>query len=126
MSLIAPEECAESPGIRRALSHLVGSGTPVKNVHFVNVRQSMRNGGGPACLRLRVVLTEAELAAVRPQVMLTEALYAQLVDWVTRHYREQLSADDLADPALLQEGRTALDRLTEILDLGSVYRFQRR
>jgi succinylarginine dihydrolase len=58
--------------------------------------------------------------------MLTEALYAQLIEWVTRHYREQLSAEDLADPALLEEGRAALDRLTQILGLGAVYRFQQR
>ena len=126
MSLIAPEECAESPSIRHALARLVGSGTPIKNVHFVNVRQSMRNGGGPACLRLRVVLNDAELASVGRQVILTDALYAQLTDWVTQHYREHLSAGDLADPALLEEGRAALDRLTQILGLGSVYRFQHK
>ncbi len=83
----------------------------------------MKNGGGPACLRLRVVLTEAEIAAAHSGVFLSERLYAELVGWVTKHYRESLSPDDLADPALLRESREALDQLTRILVLRSVYQF---
>ncbi|MDB5172217.1 MAG: N-succinylarginine dihydrolase, partial [Phycisphaerales bacterium] len=111
-------------GSRAFLEKLVESRTPVKSVHFVDVRHSMRNGGGPACLRLRVVLTEAQIAAVAPGVFLTDMLYAALVAWVTRHYREHLHADDLADPRLIDEGRAALDELTRLLGIGSVYPFQ--
>jgi succinylarginine dihydrolase len=94
-------------------------------VRFVEVRQSMSNGGGPACLRLRVVLTDRERAAVAPGVFLTDSLHARLTDWVTRHYRDRLAAEDLADPSLLAESRAALDELTRILNLGAVYPFQR-
>ena len=124
MVLVAPEECAESESAKRFIDRLLAAETPVRRAHFVSVRQSMCNGGGPACLRLRVVLTEGELASVLPQVMLTCDLYTTLNDWVVRHYRDRLTVDDLADPALLDEGRTALDQLTQILSLGSVYRFQ--
>ena len=100
--------------------------TPIGAVKFADVRQSMRNGGGPACLRLRVVLTEAERHAVNPKVMMDDALYAQLTDWAQTHYREALAPGDLGDPALVNESREALDALTSILGLGSdFYPFQR-
>lgn len=85
----------------------------------------MANGGGPACLRLRVVLTEEERRAVNPAVMMNDTLFNALNDWVDRYYRDRLTAADLADPQLLREGREALDTLTQLLDLGSVYPFQR-
>ena len=85
----------------------------------------MRNGGGPACLRLRVVLTEAELATLGARVVLDLTKLASLEDVVRRLYRDRLSLADLGDPALLEESRTALDAFSQILDLGSVHDFQR-
>jgi succinylarginine dihydrolase len=124
MILIAPAECRRVPSARRFLEKLPKLGTPIQEVRFVEVRQSMRNGGGPACLRLRVVLTEAELAATHPGVLLTPALYEKLTAWVNRHYRDRLRPDDLADPKLLDESRRALDELSAILKLGSIHDFQ--
>ena len=121
MSLVAPAECGEHAGARRVVERLVAAGTPLRSVHYVDVRQSMRNGGGPACLRLRVVLTEAELARVAPGVLLTNVLYARLSDWVNRHHRDRLAPDDLADPALLDESRRALEELTGLLGLANIY-----
>jgi succinylarginine dihydrolase len=119
-ALIAPIECQENDRVRAYLERGI-----FEQVHFVDVRQSMRNGGGPACLRLRVVLTDAELAATHQGVMFTDALHASLAAWVEKHYRDELTAADLADPRLLEEGRAALDELSGILRLGSVYEFQR-
>jgi succinylarginine dihydrolase len=85
----------------------------------------MRNGGGPACLRLRVPLTEREIAAAHPGVFFTPELHAQLTAWVIRHYRDRLSPADLADPNLLEESQRALDELSGILSLGAIYDFQR-
>ena len=78
-------------------------------------------------MRLRVVLTEPELDAVQKnsRVILDEGLYNELKAWIEKHYRKRLSPIDLGDPALLQEGRAALDELTTILGLGSLYDFQR-
>jgi succinylarginine dihydrolase len=84
----------------------------------------MRNGGGPACLRLRVELTAAERAAVTANVFLDDALAAALEAWIRKHYRDRLAPADLADPALLDESRRALDELTSLLRLPGVYPFQ--
>jgi len=84
----------------------------------------MYNGGGPACLRLRVVLTPEEQKAVNPAVLMNDNLFSTLNSWVDRHYRDRLTQADLVDPQLLREGRDALDELTKLLDLGNVYAFQ--
>jgi succinylarginine dihydrolase len=124
MALIAPTESHENPRTRAFLDHLLQQNTPIKKIHYVDVRQSMNNGGGPACLRLRVVLTDRERNAVNPSVFLTHVLYASLKGWIERHYRENLTPADLADPNLLEESRQALDELTQLLNLGSIYPFQ--
>ncbi len=125
MALIAPSECAEEPRVRAFLRELIeGGDTPVRQVHFTDLRHSMRNGGGPACLRLRVVLTGTELAALPAGVIFNETSHRRLAAWVKRHYRDKLTARDLADPHLLEESRRALDELTGILGLGSIYPFQ--
>lgn len=125
MTLIAPRQCAATPRVKDFVDGLLAGGqTPVRAVHYFDLKESMRNGGGPACLRLRVVLTPAELAALPPGVRLTDATYATLTAWVRQHYREQLTAADLADPRLLAESRRALDELTRLLGLGSIYPFQ--
>jgi succinylarginine dihydrolase len=93
-------------------------------VHYFDLRQSMRNGGGPACLRLRVVLTAAEIAALPPGVRINDLTYTRLVAWVNKHYRDTLTQDELADPKLLDESRAALDELTHLLGLGAIYPFQ--
>lgn len=125
MAIIAPTDCQENPAVHAYLNELVTLNTPIKTVHYFDVKQSMQNGGGPACLRLRVAMNETELAAVNPQVMMNDALFARLNQWVDKHYRDRLSTQDLADPQLLMESRTALDELTQIMKLGSVYQFQR-
>jgi succinylarginine dihydrolase len=55
---------------------------------------------------------------------MNDELFARLNQWVDKHYRDELSVADLRDPQLLMESRTALDELTQILKLGSVYPFQ--
>ena len=123
--LIAPQECAEDERVRALVGSLTGANAPFQAVAHVDLRQSMRNGGGPACLRLRVALTEQELASVHRAARLTDERHAQLTAWIHRHYREELRPQDLADPALLRESRAALDELTRLLELGDVYPFQR-
>jgi succinylarginine dihydrolase len=125
MTILAPEDSREDPHARAFLERVVASGGPVRAVSYIDVRQSMHNGGGPACLRLRVPLTPEEEGALGAGVLLDDALHGTLCAWVDRHYRERLVPDDLADPALARECMTALDELTRILRLGPVYDFQR-
>lgn len=126
LTLICPTETRDNPRSHAVAQSLAGSNGPIGRVEYVDVRQSMRNGGGPACLRLRVVLTQAELAATNPAMRLTDDLHGRLSAWAERHYRDRLSPADLADPALLNESRRALDELTGLLELGGgFYPFQR-
>jgi succinylarginine dihydrolase len=108
------------------LERLVSSGGPIREVLTFDLKQSMQNGGGPACLRLRVALTDAERDAIRARIWLDNRMHAELVDWVTRHYRDRLLPADLADPALLDESRRSLDELSRLLGLDSIYPFQQR
>lgn len=124
MLIVVPEECRNTPRVWSFLEKLTAGEGPINEVRVFDLKQSMQNGGGPACLRLRVALNEAEIAAVNPKVMMNDALFASLNTWVERHYRDRISPADLADPQLLLECRAALDELTRILGLGSVYPFQ--
>lgn len=124
MTLVLPEESRQHPGVWRYLNQLLEADNPISELQVFDLRESMANGGGPACLRLRVVLTDEELKAVNPAVMMNDTLFMTLNGWVDRWYRDRLTQADLADPQLLREGREALDELTRILDLGSVYPFQ--
>ena len=125
MTLILPMESQENKSVHSYLLDLIEQDTPIKHLEFVDVRQSMRNGGGPACLRLRVVMNEQQLAAVNPSFLFTDRLFLTLNNWVDKHYRDELCSTDLADPALLFESRAALDELTNIMQLGSFYSFQK-
>ena len=109
---------------RAYLEKLISSNQPIQKLDFLDVRQSMRNGGGPACLRLRVVLSEKERENLSANVMMSGTLFDELSAWVNKHYRDELATEDLADPTLMEESFTALDELTGILKLGSVYEFQ--
>lgn len=126
MWLVCAHECRENERVWAAIQRIVEDPhNPIAGAKVFDLRQSMRNGGGPACLRLRVVLDETQRAAVNPKVWIDDTLATRLEDWVRKHYRDRLVLADLADPALLDESRTALDELTQILGLGSLYDFQR-
>ena len=123
MALVIPQECEENAAVAAYLQGLVASGNAIDELIHFDLRQSMRNGGGPACLRLRVALTDAEAAAMHQGVVMTEALYHTLVAWVEKHYRDRLDPSDLADPALAIEVHTALEDLSRILGLPNLYDF---
>ncbi|RDH44574.1 N-succinylarginine dihydrolase [Zooshikella ganghwensis] len=125
MVIVVPEECLHNNTVKQYLSELVSANNPITQVLSFDLKQSMQNGGGPACLRLRVTLTQNELNAVNPHCILNDFLYSTLTGWVNKHYRDQLTIQDLSDPSLLHETQLALDELTQILQLGSIYPFQR-
>lgn len=118
--LVAPTETQGMPSARAYCERLVQGNGPIGRVIYVDVRQSMRNGGGPACLRLRVVMTEAELAACHAGILLDEELIDDLQACIRTTYRDRLSPADLADPAFADECRLAREALLDILDLESL------
>ena len=126
MALVCPIECQEFPRVCAAIERVISdTANPLRRAIFIDVRESMRNGGGPACLRLRVPLTTADLNCVNPAMIVNAEKLRQLRDWVTRRYRETLMPMDLADPTLLRETRDGLDELTRLLSMGNIYDFQR-
>lgn len=124
MAIIAPGECRENERVRDYLDSVIADENPISKVEIYDVKQSMQNGGGPACLRQRVVLNQSEIDASNQSVYMNDKLFETLNQWVKKHYRDSLVEGDLSDPSLLIESKTALDELTKILDIGSVYPFQ--
>lgn len=123
MALVIPQECQEVASVAAYLESLVAGGSVIDELIHFDLRQSMRNGGGPACLRLRVALTDVEAAAMHQGVVMTEALYHTLVAWVEKHYRDRLEPADLADPQLAIEVHNALEELSRILGLPGLYAY---
>lgn len=126
MRIIAPSECLHSSTVNHFLTELVeDKKNPVGGIDYLDLHQSMSNGGGPACLRLRIVLTEQQIQAIHPGIILDEELYEKLKTWIHKHYRDHLLPKDLASSEFYLEVQAALDALTCILDLGSIYSFQK-
>ena len=118
--LVAPTETRDTPSTARYCEKLVAGNGPIGRVHYVDVRQSMRNGGGPACLRLRVVMTPEELAAVHQGVVLDEAKIDALQNVVRTTYRDRLAPADLADPLFASEALSAYEAIMAVLALPSL------
>lgn len=114
--VIAPQECNEHPQARACLNQLIEKGL-VAQVHYLDLRESMKNGGGPACLRLRVSLTADERDAVHKSAWFSDANYALLCGWIEKHYRDRITPDDLRDPSLAEESEKALADLSKILNI---------
>ncbi|MFT6914566.1 MAG: succinylarginine dihydrolase [Motiliproteus sp.] len=125
MQIVVPEESRHNAKVWDLLQQIKAGDNPISEIGVFDLKQSMSNGGGPACLRLRVVLNEQELVATNQQCLMSDRLFTRLNLWVDQHYRDRLFETDLSDPQLLLESRRALDELTQILALGSVYPFQR-
>ncbi len=104
--LVAPSECAESHAVQALVHRWLDTGA-LSGVTYVNLRESMWNGGGPACLRLRVPLNAMECASLPPHVWLTPTRAARLRAAISAHYRDRLALPDLRDPAFAQEAVAA-------------------
>ena len=122
--LIAPIRCRRNPLVRKYLQSITGTHKLIKKVRYVNLEQSLWNGGGPACLRLRVVMTNSEFSALHPGVIFTDKLHLQLRKWVKHYYVGNLIYEDLFVPSYIKRCRDALNELTNILELGNIYSFQ--
>jgi succinylarginine dihydrolase len=118
MAIIAPRECEEITQANAALDRLVAKNDcPVQEVKYLDVRESMKNGGGPACLRLRVVMSDTEFARINPSFLYSEALHERLEHWVKEHYREKVTMQDLQDPKFAEEALAAFSTLQAILPI---------
>ena len=116
-ALVIPNEAWESLPVRKFLDALVASNGPIREVLAVNVRQSMANGGGPACLRLRVV---ADPATVDPRFLLDHAKGEAIREVLERHWPEQIDPGDLGSSILAESVTRARAALLEALGLNEL------
>lgn len=100
MALIVPGEARDNDAVWAWLRELLASNGPIRALHVMDVRESMRNGGGPACLRLRVAVDEAAMAAIDPRFLLDEAKWEALHRLVEAHWPETIAPGDLGHPNL--------------------------
>jgi succinylarginine dihydrolase len=114
MALILPMESHDNPRVKAYLDSLIAANTPIRAVHFVQVRESMRNGGGPACLRLRVV---ADPETVDPRFLLDAEKADRLEALITRHWPETIGPGDLGNPDLWEQAWAARRALMTELGL---------
>lgn len=122
--LLAPQECNAVPSVKKYLKFLVKNSV-IKKIHFISIKQSMQNGGGPACLRLKVVLTKQEAQSIHQGVCLNQKLYLQLKQCINKYYQDTLNTKDLLNPLLIQESHGALNEISNILNLQNIYSFQK-
>ncbi|KTT76798.1 N-succinylarginine dihydrolase [Sphingomonas endophytica] len=116
-TLIVPGEARANPRIWSWITaHLAGNG-PIRRVEVVDVRESMANGGGPACLRLRVA---CDPATVDPRFLVDDARLDMIAGVVERHWPEQIGPEAIGDPALLTRIAQAREALLAAMDLAEL------
>lgn len=100
MALILPAEAKGVASVWGWLEKLVAGNGPIRELITVNVRQSMANGGGPACLRLRVV---ADPANVDPRFLVNETRLDEIASIIELYWPERIVPADLADTRLIAQ-----------------------
>jgi len=114
MALILPSEARATPSVWRWLEEHVAGNGPIRRLEVVDVRESMANGGGPACLRLRVV---ADPATIDPRFLVDEAKLDRIAALAEAHWPEAIPFDAIGDPALITRIEAAHQMLLEALEL---------
>lgn len=122
--LVCPISCKHNKKVNSYLKNIIGS--IIKKVVYVNLSQSLWNGGGPACLRLRVPMSELEYKSIHTEVIYTPELDIKLRNWIKKYYVTNLIYDDLMLPSFIQRCRESLNELTNIMNLGDLYLFQKK
>jgi len=116
-ALILPEEARETPNVWAWLEAMVAGNGPIRRLLVVDVRQSMANGGGPACLRLRVV---ADPATVDPRFLVDETRLDSIAAVVESEWPDRIAPDDLLDPGLWTRMESARRALNAALGLSEL------
>lgn len=118
MCLIAPLECKYEKKAFEIINQLINNKqNPIEKVFFIDLKQSMHNGGGPACLRLRVPLSQEALSSMHQGVIINSHLLEQLENWVDTHYRDTLTFEDFINPTLYLEIKKAFVELETIIKM---------
>lgn len=119
-ALVAPSECLNHAAVERLVQRLL-SEQVLDEVHYLDVRESMRNGGGPACLRLRIVLNAEQSASIPAGIVFTPHTANALTGFINQYYRDRLEFNDLRDPEFVKELDDLYGRLEEVIGLPGHY-----
>lgn len=125
MLLFAPTNCQTNKKAHLVIESLIEDNNPIDEVAYFDVSESMANGGGPACLRLRVPLSKIELSLIKPTVVLSDSLFASLEKIIDKYYVEVLTVEHFFDRSFLNMSKCALAEIAEVLGLGEIYDFQK-
>jgi succinylarginine dihydrolase len=115
MTLVLPAEARDNVDVWGWLSELITTGGPITRLEIVDVRESMRNGGGPACLRLRVQVDADAFAAIDRRLLLDEAICDRVETVISAEWPEEIAPDNLGDPHLWEQCTRARAELTAAL-----------
>lgn len=115
MALILPQEAREAAAVWEWLEEVVAADNPIRRLEVVDVRESMRNGGGPACLRLRVAVSREAHAAIDPRFLLDERACDRIEAVIAREWPESIAPEDLGEPDLWHHCRSARAALLDVM-----------
>ncbi|MDO9432036.1 MAG: N-succinylarginine dihydrolase [Phenylobacterium sp.] len=115
MALVLPSDAREGAAVWSAVEAVVAGDNPIKHAVVVDVRESMRNGGGPACLRLRIPVDGPALAGIDQRFLLTPERWAALSQVVEAYWPERIAPDDLLSPDLWAQARAAHRALEAVI-----------
>ena len=115
MALLLPSQCEKSDQVQAVINTLLRSDNPIESVHYIELQQSMQNGGGPACLRLRVQLSLEELSVINQTYRLTDKKIKALEEWVKSSYPDTLTIEQLSDPKQLEVYQSIDERCLDVL-----------
>ena len=117
MTLVAPTECRDTPSVASWIERHLASNGAIRRVNFVDVRQSMANGGGPACLRLRV---QCDPSQVDPRFLVNEAKLDRLAEIIASTWPSEIASNEIQAQALIGEIERARVALLDALDLAEL------
>ncbi|MBO1360475.1 N-succinylarginine dihydrolase [Acetobacter sacchari] len=119
MTLVVPAECDATPSVKQWLDTMLAGNGPIRQVQTMDLRESMRNGGGPACLRLRVAVDEAAEAALDRRFLLSERRIDAIAALIDERWPERIAPDDLGHADLWADCRAAREALFSLLGLAA-------
>jgi succinylarginine dihydrolase len=120
MILFAPKECERFEKVRKYINKIIlDPANPLTEVIYFDLNESMQNGGGPACLRLRIVMNEAQLKDINQSLMFNDALYKKLKQLIEENYPDELKLEDLTKPEIVEKISICFDKYEEIFNINT-------
>lgn len=118
MLLFAPQECQANGKVKGYIDKLIANPTnPLRQVEYFDLNESMQNGGGPACLRLRLVMNEDEFSEMNQSFVFNEKLYEEIKNLIENYYPEELKLEDLLEAEVQEQIKLCFDKYQEIFNI---------